>query len=240
MNESRFSPPEPSFEDDVHQVVKTLLSLSLGEIYDFFVISPRDERFDKWKKDVGEALRSLQQNFGFELENLQSNEKFVTIVVQATRIAVQNHQKEKWVALKNAIIASAFQQDISEDLQLTFIRYIDELTPTHLLLLKFFIKFELDVVKLKSYPALFDFFNLNYEYSNAISREEFKMLIGDLSTRGLVRISQDIDDFDDIYAAELELREETDDSLPRIIITHIAKDFIRFISETDLSKSNLE
>ena len=125
-------------------------------------------------------------------------------------------------------------------MQLIFIRFIDELTPSHLLLLKFFVKFEPELVILKSYPELFDFFHAHYEYSNALYRDEFKMLIGDLNTRSLVRVSQDIGDFEDIYEASSILLEQTNDSLPRILITQIAKDFIRFISETDLSKVTVE
>jgi hypothetical protein len=240
MNNSKFSPPEPDALDVAAKLTKTLLSLSPGEIFDFIVTPLLEERNNEWRKNVGEALKLLQQNVGFELESLQSNEKFVTIVVQATRVAVQNHQKEKLNALRNAIVSSVFHQDISEDLQLIFIRFIDELTPSHLLLLKFFVKFEPELVKLKSYPELFDFFHAHYEYSNALYRDEFKMLIGDLNTRGLVRVSQDIGDFEDIYEASSLLLEETNDSLPRILITQIAKDFIRFISETDLSKINAE
>jgi hypothetical protein len=62
------------------------------------------------------------------------------------------------------------------------------------------------------------------------------MFVSDLNNRGLVRISQDIGDFDDIYEASSMLREETNDSLPRILITNVAKDFIRYISEIDSPK----
>jgi hypothetical protein len=56
------------------------------------------------------------------------------------------------------------------------------------------------------------------------------MILGDLNTRGLIWISQDINDFEDIYQASTLLLEETNDDLPRIIITDVAKKFLKFIS----------
>ena len=242
MKNSKYSPPKSTIADTKHRVKKSLLSFLPGavELYEYFVTSPLEKRLDEWMMNIGEAIELLHQNLGLELENLQSNEKFVTVVIQTTRVASQNHQKEKLLALRNAIVSSVYYQDISEDLQLIYIRFIDELTPSHLLLLKFFVKFESEIVKLKSYPELFIFFNLHYEYSNALSRDEFKMLISDLSVRGLIRLSPDIDDFDDIYQSSSLLSMQTNDALPRILITHIAKDFIRFISDTDLSKTKIE
>jgi hypothetical protein len=232
MKKSILTPPKPTSEDTAHMVTKVLMSpiQGLPDLFEHVFTPPFQKRLLAWRECVGEA---------FELENLQSNEKFVTIILQATRIAIQNHQKEKLNALRNAIVSSVYHQDISEDLQLIYIRFIDELTPSHLLLLKFLVKFEPEIVKLKSYPELFDFFHAHYEYSNALYRDEFKMLIGDLSTRGLLRISQDIDDFEDIYEASFTIREETNDSLPRVLITQIAKDFIRYISEADFPIDNV-
>ena len=251
MKKSRFSFPKPTIEDGVHLAAKTILpkieeAISTAQGYPnlgvtSFLFEFFPSALEKRKNDVMQYIATfLEENFGEEFENLKNNEKFITVLIQVTRVAMQTHQKEKLDALRNAVVSSVYAQDISDDLQLTFIRFIDELTPSHILLLKFFVEFEPELVKLKSYPELFSFFHAHYEYSNALYRDEFKMLIGDLNTRGLLRISQDIGDFDDIYEASLVLREETDDSLPRILVTSVAKDFIKFISEIDTSKTKTE
>jgi len=239
VKKSKFSPPKRTADDIDHIVAKNMLSPILAPIwganslFEYIFSSPLEKRKNEWMDYVGGFL---QQNFGDNLENLASNEKFITIFIQATRVAAQNHQEEKLESLRNAVVSSVYTQDISEDLQLTFIRFVDELTPSHILLLKFFVKFEHEIAKLKSYPELFSFFHGHYEYSNALYQDEFKMFVSDLNNRGLVRISQDIGDFDDIYEASSILLEETNDSLPRILITNVAKDFIRFISEIDSPK----
>lgn len=236
MESSKFTPPKATTGDTAHLVAKAMLTPLWGasELFERLVSSPLNKRTNEWMENVGGFL---EHNFGYDLENLASNEKFVTVFVQATRIAAQNHQKEKLDALRNGIVSSALNPDISDDLQLIYLRFIDELTPSHLSLLKFFVVHRRKISKLKSYPAIFDFIRTSSsKQENVLSRDAFKMLLGDLSARGLIRVSQDIDDFEDIYAASSILSEETDDSLPRILVTQIAKDFIRFISETDSSK----
>lgn len=82
--------------------------------------------------------------------------------------------------------------------------------------------------ELKSYTRLYDRFT--EQHFATLSRDEFKMFCGDLEVRGMVRISQDIDDFEDIYQASSLLLESTKDGFPRIIVTDIAKDFLEFIA----------
>ena len=96
-------------------------------------------------------------------------------------------------------------------------------------LLSFSIQEETTLKSLKSYSEFYNLFN--DKYPKALSRDEFKMICGDLEVRGLLRISQDIDNFKDIYHADTMLLAETNDNLPRIIVTDIAKEFIKFIAE---------
>jgi hypothetical protein len=59
-------------------------------------------------------------------------------VQQATQIAMRSHQEEKLEALRNAVRNSALAGAPSDDLQLMFIRFIDELTSWHLRILRLF------------------------------------------------------------------------------------------------------
>jgi hypothetical protein len=51
---------------------------------------------------------------------------------------LRNHQKEKLEALQNAVVNSALGIDIEENLQLLFLNMVDDLTPLHLKVLKYF------------------------------------------------------------------------------------------------------
>ena len=232
--QSKYILPQPSTDDTAHLVATAILSTIPGaaELFEHFIMPPLEKRREEWREKVAEALKKLEANYGFNLEHLQSNEHFITIVVQATTIAVRNHQKEKIKALQNALINSATNSDVDDDIQLLFIRYIDELTPSHLKMLNFYIEHLAELPMLKSYPDLykrFSFWNTLIsipstsptEWSpDKTSQDEFRMFCQDLSARGLIRISPDIDDFDDIYQANLLLMESTDQSLPRVIIVN--------------------
>lgn len=228
-NKEKFSPPEPSTGDAAYLVAKAVLSPLMGatELLERFISPPFQRRQREWMENIATALRTLEENKGIKIEELRTNDLFITVVTQASRIAIGNHQKEKLEALKNIVINSASSKE-NEDIQIVFIRFIDELTPSHIFLLKFFIDEEARLEKIKSYAEIYEL--LGSKKTNIASQDEIRMFIGDLSARGLIRISQDIDEDKDIYQASSLLLEDTNDNLPRIIISDVAKRFIRFIS----------
>ena len=230
--EERLDPPKPTTGDNALLLVKAVSSLfqisGAVELFERFVIPPYQKRSQKWMEEVTEALRKIEKEHGILLETLQNDERFITVMLQASTIAVRSHQREKINALKNVVMNSALSSNIGEDLELIFVRFIDELTPTHLYLLKFFVDNEDEIKPLKSYPEVYRL--LASKDIKSIPQDEFKMLLGDLVTRGLIWISPDIDDFEDIYQASVVLLEETRDDLPRLIVTDVAKKFLKFIS----------
>ena len=228
--EERLDPPKATSSDSAHLLTKVVLSPILGapELFEFFIAPPLQKRTQKWMEEVAEALRKIEKDQGVALEKLQSDERFITIMLQASTIAVRSHQREKLAALKNAILNSASGSDINEDLELIFVRFIEELMPIHLYLLKFFIDNENKLSLVQSYSEIHQL--LISENKKVLSRDEFKMLIGELETRGLIWVSQDINDFEEIYQASTSLLEETNDDLPRVIVTDVAKKFMKYIS----------
>lgn len=227
----KYEPPNANSRDTAHLVAKASLSIIPGasELFEYFVKPPLEKRLERWRKEIAQSLRELEENQEIDLEILQNSDQFISIISQATTIAIRNHQREKLDALRNAIINSATEQNSQDDLHLTFIRFIEELTPSHLHLLKLLVSYEEKVSLLKSYPAIYQL--LSEAVEDIISRDQFKLFVGDLVSRGLIWISPDIDDFEDIYQASSLLTSQTNDDLPRIIITDIAKDFLKFISK---------
>jgi hypothetical protein len=56
--------------------------------------------------------------------------------LQATSIALRNHQEEKLEALKNVVVNSVLPSSVDDDLKLMFIDLVDELKVLHLRLLR--------------------------------------------------------------------------------------------------------
>jgi hypothetical protein len=76
------------------------------------IISPATKRRDTWIDEyLSKAYQLIIEKVAFSVvENLPNNELFITAVLQATSIAVRNHQKEKLEALKNAVVNSVLSQ----------------------------------------------------------------------------------------------------------------------------------
>lgn len=132
------APPKKQGDDKGYALVKALVGSTpiAGHAFavamETYFAPPLEKRREKWFERVAEAIGELQQQQpGLTLEHLAENEVFITAVVQASQIALRNHQAEKIELLKQAVLHSVLPNAPSEDKQLMFLRFIDELTPSH-------------------------------------------------------------------------------------------------------------
>ena len=136
---------KPSAGDAAHTAAKATLSLipwaggSVAEIFGAIVTPPLQKRRDRLIEDVVKGLEELREKRpGLDWDELLKSDQFITATLHATQTALKNHQKEKLGALKNSILNAALGTGLDEDVQLVFLRYIDELTPWHLRILAYF------------------------------------------------------------------------------------------------------
>ena len=136
-------PPRPNACDAIHTLTKAGISAipviggPVSELFSLVVTPSLEKRLDEWRKSVAETLKVLEEKVeGFKIENLQGNEVFITVVMEASRIAIRNHQKEKLEALKNVVLNTTLPSAPEEDLQLMFLNFVDSLTSWHLRMLK--------------------------------------------------------------------------------------------------------
>ncbi|MGI0047532.1 MAG: hypothetical protein ACREBB_10170 [Nitrosotalea sp.] len=97
------------------------------------VVNKRMYGFTISVAQLSEEIEKYQIRF---IESLPQNEKFISVYTSGLFIAARNHQKEKLDMLRNAVLNTALSNTIDEDLQLSFISYIDRLTPSHIVALK--------------------------------------------------------------------------------------------------------
>jgi hypothetical protein len=74
--------------------------------------------------EVGEKLLELEAQ-GLKLEDLQSNEQFISAVMHASLAVIRTQQEAKLTALRNAIINVAIGQPLS-----SFQRRLESRQPT--------------------------------------------------------------------------------------------------------------
>jgi hypothetical protein len=145
MTEDKRSKPPEGTKGDLAQVLaKAGISLipvvggPAAELFGYIVKPPLEKRRDEWLKTIGERVKKLEETGGFKMESLADNPLFITVVTQATTIALRNHQQEKLEALQNAVVNTASGISIDENLQLLFLSLVDYLTPLHLKVLVYF------------------------------------------------------------------------------------------------------
>ncbi len=133
-----------SLGDYAHAGVKAGLSTApvvgapLAEFFSVVIAPPLEKRRDAWLIEIYRRLKIVEETVeGFSIENLATNEIFISVLFQATNTAMRTHQKEKLEALTNAVINSALSPSIDENLQLIYLNLIDRYTPWHLILLQF-------------------------------------------------------------------------------------------------------
>lgn len=139
--------PKSDIRDYAYAIVKgaissipfPLLPGIASEVLSLLIASPLSKRQAEWMDMIVQGLIELQEKVeGFRIEDLSDSDNFVTMVLQATQVALRNHQEEKLDALRNAVLNSALPNSPDDDVQLIFLNMIDSLTTWHLRLLALF------------------------------------------------------------------------------------------------------
>lgn len=137
--------PEPEFEDQSREMAKIAVSAipvvggAGAALLEAVFKSPLEQRKIRWFDSLADAIRELRDKVeGLDDESLRDDETFVTVAMQASQIALRNHQQEKLDALRNAVLNSRLPNSPNEDTQLIFLEVIDRLTPSHMHILALF------------------------------------------------------------------------------------------------------
>ncbi len=194
-----------------------------------FIKDPYARRHQQWMENISIGLGKLERRN--ILDDLKTNDEFHSVLIQATLAALRTHQEEKITALRNAVVNTAAGIDISSDLKQLFVRYVDELTPSHITLLRFLSENETKLAQTESFEILFRAF-VSENSQPTIERDQFRLLCEDLKARVLVRISPNVNDFDDIYDAVLLESERSGNAtdIPLIRVTDMGRQLLSFVT----------
>jgi len=134
-----FDPPHAPKTELAVALIKGSVGLAPGgglvaEVANLF-FNPIEKRKQKWMALVAIALKEIETKFRRLPDDLEGDEKFISLLSHATLTALQNHHEEKLRALQRAVVSAANPESPAEDVQLQFLRYVDELSATHLRIL---------------------------------------------------------------------------------------------------------
>lgn len=223
--------PEKSKSDNVHSFANGIISAipvaggSLSVLFETVFSTPLDERKKIWFQSLADAIDELTNKVeNITPESLSKNKIFISVSMQATQIALRNHQKEKLTALKNAIVNSVIETSTDENKLLMFTRIIDDLTPLHIKVLIFLNNPQIIEQELQSRTSK----NIQMHYPNNISiwDEYYSEL---RSSRDLIlQIVKELDAKGFIHPITLLGSGKC--------TTAFGKEFINFISEANIGK----
>jgi len=103
------------------------------------VLSPilndrREDWFQKLFKDYEKLVKKVDS---FDFEKTIRDPKVTDALIQTSLIAIKTHQEEKRKFLRNAMLNISQGFETNENMNNVFIQYVDELTTTHVRILKF-------------------------------------------------------------------------------------------------------
>jgi len=130
--------PEPDETDTASAVARSIIGAaplggSLIELLSPILGPPVERRRGEWARDLADVVESI----GKRVEELGSDDVFVSSVIRTSRIAIASHRADKRKLLKNMLvkIGSGFAPD--EDMLEVYFRIIEDLTPSHIAFLHF-------------------------------------------------------------------------------------------------------
>lgn len=236
MNKNSLKVPEADNGDVVHIAVAAALSavpfVGLGELFKFIIAPSLEKRREHWMKLVAEAVQELQDRKGFDLEGLRDNEEFITLLMHATQSALKTHLELKRQMIKRALINSVLV-DLEFDEKELYLNLLDKLTPSHIDIM-LLIKKEKQSTATVEYAQHFYGMMRDRKDPVALSIEctPFLAFLGDLQQAGLVVVSNGfvIMDADVDQPSYMAYEDSHTSGLPRMDISGLAENFVRFIS----------
>jgi hypothetical protein len=143
--------PEPTAVDHFFGIAKAavsgipVLGSPAAELFGMITAPILGRRRDEWFEELRLRLNELSRKVEGLSEAL-TEDAFVSALAQATHVALRTHQAEKLEALRNAVLNVAVGRSPSDDLQLIFLNLVDSFTPTHLQVLKQFVRRDSEII----------------------------------------------------------------------------------------------
>ena len=198
----------------------------LAEVLNLFV-NPTEKRKERWLIEVSSAIEKLQKEVGLVPEALQKDERFISFLYQATQIALRNHRVEKIRALREALEATAKGDIPEEDAAFQFLRFIDELSVTHLRVLGALNEHSDQFARTGKLEQVL--IHLERYLNTSIERAHFRAVIKDLESRSLI-LAIDVEDLPEFATGQNFLLTENSGAKP-LGVTSLGRSFLKFIGK---------
>jgi hypothetical protein len=242
----RLQPPALNSGDKIVSFVKSIVdgspipwSGTASELVQTIFTPSYEKKLANWRGIMSDIVLELYNRKQVTMEDLQTNDEFVSIAQQSATIALKTHKDEKLNRLKRAILNS-WDSAIEFDIKQIFMGFIDDLSETHIIVLDYLYEFAHLIVKMKSLQKLYNALSNGSLFPNAptvslVDASYFRYILTDLKNKNLILLS---DEFnltikDDVSQPTYRsVSNETENiARPFLKISPMGRQFIRFISD---------
>lgn len=114
--------------------VGSMLAATLSALFS----ATQENRTREWMEEMAEVVQELLDRVDdLEAQSLADDPAFYDASVAAARISTATSSAEKRAALQNALFNVGMGDSLDADKRAIFLRYVDELTPSHIRLMRF-------------------------------------------------------------------------------------------------------
>jgi len=202
------------------------LLAELGNLY----LNPLERRKQEWMHEVSEAINQINAERDIQPITLENNEAFVSALYQATDVALRTHRSEKRAALRNALVSAATIEPAEDEYGATFIRYIDELSSTHVHMLQIINHRAGLFARLEKLEQVY---SLATEITKTkLDRTFFRSVLQDLEMRFLLRLG-DLEELPE-YKSKQDLLVTDQSTIRPLQVTTLGRAFLAYIRADQL------
>lgn len=246
FNEYKIEPPSENAEDLIQKLISLGQKIiapgaNFIDLLGQFVTPQLERARREWEFQVRCALIDLNKRQEGILQRLYSDAEFQSLLRQAFAISWKTHKVEKYLALKSGLMNSAVNRTISFDHKEMYFRLIDDLTNTHLVVLRFISEFRTEIKEVNSFDKFYSILSKGTisagvsAIDRSIELSTFRSIMKDLETRGLILVSTELTEIDGVKRKqeswELESSEQADAKYPFIAMTKHGESFLTFLIE---------
>lgn len=226
--------PEKNTSDKIADGMNTAAQLipfgvggAISEAIKSFVPVGYEHRRDKWFQSIALKLENLPEETVNMIRTYIESEEGNTLLIRATMAAISTHKQDKYNAIRDVLLETIRDVNMHYDQKEMFISVISLLEPYDLALLNIINSKNELFESIESYE---DAFTISKENGFKGERDEFIIILNRLEANSLLRVSEHIDGFGDVYSVDVITTEATS-SLPKVVVTNFASQLMTFITD---------
>lgn len=211
------------------QLIPLGIGAGISHIMNSFFPHGFEKRKEDWLQNLAETLNNMPKELIEQLKTYFETEEGTTLLLRASIAAVSTHKKEKQQAIRDVLLNSINDLNIHYDQKEIFVGIISDLEPYDVIVLKIIRKNGVEIKEINSYE---DAYKLCKSKGFQGDRDEFYLICNKLKDKSLIRISELIDGFGDVYSAEILTTSKINDK-PKIVSTNLANRLIEYLEDNN-------